>query len=259
MARRRPPSRPWPGLLIGDLDLSTAELFVAIAAATSGAIVQGVIGFGYALVIVPALLVAMPSAVPATPLLLALPMVLTMAVRERRAIDRGAVVRLTAGRVPGTVAGAAVIASVSIDAVTAIVGVALVVTAGLSAFSAEVDTSRPTQVVAGAASGFLGTVASLGGPIMGLALQSWAGPALRSTLAATFALGVGLSLGALAVAGAVDSASLVLAVVLMPSTLLGLWLSRPLAARLRGGRLRTAVLLFAGLSGVAALLRVLVF
>ena len=254
-----PLARVPAGPLIADLDLSTAELVVCVVAATCGAVVQGVIGFGYALVVVPALLFAMPSAVPATPLLLALPMVLTMAVRERRAIDRGAVVRLTAGRVPGKVVGAAVIASVSVDAVTAIVGVALVVTAGLSAFSAEVDTSRPTQVAAGAASGFLGTVASLGGPIMGLALQSWAGPALRSTLATTFALGVVLSLGALAVAGAVDSESLVLALVLMPSTGLGLWLSRPLAVRLRGGRLRTAVLVFAGLSGVAALVRVVLF
>jgi uncharacterized protein len=230
---------------------------LVLVAATAGAVVQGVIGFGYALVVVPALLFAAPEAVPATPLLLALPMVTTMAVRERRAIDRGAVARLTLGRVPGTVLGAALIASVSVDAVTAIVGVGLLVTVGASVLRAEVDPSRPTQVAAGALSGFLGTVASLGGPIMGLALQSWAGPALRSTLATTFALGVGLSLGALAAAGAVDRDALLLALVLMPATFAGLWLSRPLASRLAGPRLRLGVLAFAGLGGLAALLRVL--
>ncbi len=239
-----------------DLDVTTAGLLVAAAATAAGAVIQGVIGFGYALVVVPALLFAAPETVPATPLVLALPLVLTMAVRERRDIDRGSVVRLTAGRVPGTIAGAAVIASVSVDAVTVIVGVALLITVGLSALRTEVEASRPTQVLAGTASGFLGTVASLGGPILGLALQSRPGPELRATLAMVFGLGALLSLGALAVAGAVDRDAVVLAAILTPATFAGLLLGRPVAGRLDGGRLRTAVLAFAGAGGVAALLRV---
>jgi hypothetical protein len=51
--------------------------------------------------VVPALLFAAPETVPATPLFLALPLVLTMAVRERRDLDRGSALRLTIGRVPG--------------------------------------------------------------------------------------------------------------------------------------------------------------
>jgi hypothetical protein len=243
--------------LLLDLDLTAAGFALAAVAATAGAVVQATIGFGYALVVVPALLFAAPETVPATPLLLALPMVLSMAVRERRDMDRGGVLRLTAGRVPGTVLGAALIASVSVDAVTVVVGVGLLVTVALSAVQREVETSRTTQVAAGTLSGFLGTVASLGGPIMGLALQSWPGPALRATLAAVFALGAALSLAALAVAGAVDRDALLLAVVLMPATFAGLWLGRPLAHRLDGARLRTFVLVFAGAGGVGALLRVL--
>ena len=240
-----------------DLELTVGAFALAACAAAAGAVVQGVIGFGYALVIVPALLFAAPSTVPATPLLLALPMVLWMAVRERTAIDRGGVARLAGGRVPGTVLGAAVIAGTSVDAVTLIVGVGLLVTVALSAVQAEVSASGPTQVAAGALSGFLGTVASLGGPIMGLALQSWPGPALRSTLATTFALGAVMSLAALAVAGAVDREALLLAALLWPATFAGLWFGRPLARRLDGSRLRVAVLAFAGLGGVAALVRVL--
>jgi uncharacterized membrane protein YfcA len=92
---------------------------------------------------------------------------------------------------------------------------------------------------------------------MGLALQSWPGPAMRSTLAAVFALGCVLSLGALGIAGAVDRGALLLAVVLCPATFAGLWLGRRVAARLDQTRLRTLVLGFAGLGGVGALLRVL--
>jgi hypothetical protein len=144
---------------------------------------------------------------------------------------------------------------VSVDAVTAIVGVALLITVGVSALRTEVDPSRPTQVLAGTASGFLGTVASLGGPILGLALQSRPGPELRATLALVFGLGASCRSARSPspapwprrdrARGAPDAA-----------TFAGLLLGRPLAGRLDGGRLRTAVLAFAGAGGVAALLRV---
>ena len=56
-----------------------AVLAVAVAA---GAVIQGSIGFGYALVAVPAMVLLLPWAVPVTPLFLALPMTLLMSVRN---------------------------------------------------------------------------------------------------------------------------------------------------------------------------------
>ena len=54
-----------------------------------GAVIQGSIGFGYALVAVPALVLLLPWSVPVTPLLLALPMTILMSAREWGAIDFG--------------------------------------------------------------------------------------------------------------------------------------------------------------------------
>ena len=81
-----------------------AVLAVAVAA---GAVVQGSIGFGYALVAVPAMVLLFPWAVPVTPLLLALPMTLLMSAREWRSIDLGGFALITGGRLVGTVAGVA--------------------------------------------------------------------------------------------------------------------------------------------------------
>jgi hypothetical protein len=66
-----------------------------------------------------------------------------------------------------------------------------------------------------------------------------------------------MSLGALALAGAVHQDAVMLGGLLAPVTLCGLAASRPLAARLDAGRLRVAVLAFAGIGGAAAILRVL--
>jgi len=235
------------------LELTAAELVFALAMTAAGAVVQGAIGFGYALVVVPALLLVAPGAVPAAPLLLALPMVLAMAVRERRAIDRPVAARLVAGRVPGTVLGAAVVSAVAVDTITVLVGVSLLLTVALSTLATDVRPRPPAQLAVGFASGLMGTVASLGGPIMGLALQSRPAPELRATLATAFAAGVVLSLAALAVAGEVAGQAVAIALVLAPATLLGLRGGQRVASRLAGTPLRPAVLAFAAAGGTVAI------
>jgi uncharacterized membrane protein YfcA len=67
-----------------------AVVAVLAGAVAAGAVIQGSIGFGYALVAVPAMVLLLPWAVPVTPLFLALPMTLLMSAREWRSIDLGA-------------------------------------------------------------------------------------------------------------------------------------------------------------------------
>jgi uncharacterized membrane protein YfcA len=74
-------------------------LFVAVGL---GAVVQGSVGFGFALVVVPALTLIRPEVLPATVLLLTLPMALTMAVRERHAMNISGLAYLLFGRVVGS-------------------------------------------------------------------------------------------------------------------------------------------------------------
>ena len=238
--------------------MSLAELAVVLVAAFAGTVLQGSLGFGFALVAVPALLLVEPSALPVTPLLLAIPMVVTMALRERGAIDLPGFWRMTVGRVPGTVVGTWALVALGTDAATALVGTLLVAAVALSLLASAVVATPRTQLAAGFVSGVMSTTGAIGGPALGLAYQRRPGPELRSTLALAFAVGVVLSLLTLGVAGEVRGEQVVWALELLPAMALGLWVSRFTARRLDGRLLRPAVLAFAGLSGVAALVRALV-
>ncbi len=54
------------------------KLLVLLFAVAAGAVVQGLIGFGFALVVVPVLTFVRPEVLPATVLLLTLPLSVTM-------------------------------------------------------------------------------------------------------------------------------------------------------------------------------------
>ncbi len=231
------------------------ELALCAAAAIAGAAVQGAIGFGYALVVVPALLLVAPEAVPVTPLVVATPMVMFQALAERRALDAAGFARMTAGRVPGTALGAWILTMVGSSFVAAAAGALLLSAVAASALSGSRSTSRPLEVAAGFASGVAGTVGAVGGPYLGLAYADRPGPVLRATISLAFAVGVVLSLTAVGIAGEIEPGPLRLGLVLMPFTFLGLWAGRRLTARLDGGMLRPAVLAFAALAGAFALLR----
>ncbi len=234
--------------------LSALELGLVALACFSGTVVQGAIGFGFALVTVPTLLLVEPAAVPVTALLLALPLTITLAFRERKALDLRGAVEVTVGRLPGTAAGSWVVGVASTRTLSALVG-GLLLAAALVSAGVRVDPGRPTRLVAGFASGVMGTVAAVGGPAVALAYQTRPGPEVRATLSVTFVLGLVLSFAALALAGEVARWQAELALVLLPAVALGLLASRRLAGRLDGGRLRPAILLFAGAAGAAAIVR----
>jgi len=240
------------------LDVSLLELVACAFGAVGGAALQGAIGFGYALVMVPILLLIAPEAVPVTPLTVATPMVFVQAFAERHALDRGGFARLTAGRVPGTVLGAWMLTVAGSAFIAAAAGAFLLLAVLASAVRGVRSTSRPLEVVAGFASGIAGTVGAVGGPYLALAYADRSGPVLRSTISLAFAVGVVFSLAAVGVAGQIDRAPLLLGLVLIPATFAGLFAGRRLTARLDRGWLRPAVLAFAGAAGAFALLRAVV-
>ncbi len=237
------------------LDLSWLELALCAVAACAGAVVQGTIGFGYALVVVPALLLLAPAAVPVTPLTVATPMVFVQAVAERRALDRGGFLRMTLGRIPGTVLGAWVLTVAGVSFVAAAAGVLVLLAVAASAARGARSISARLEVAAGFASGLAGTVGAVGGPYLALAYADRAGPVLRATVSFAFAVGVVLSLAAVGLAGEIERGPLLLGVALVPTTFLGLALGRRLTGRLDRGWLRPVVLGFAAAAGVFAILR----
>lgn len=249
-----PVAAQWTGVF-GDLDLSALEFVVCAVAAAGGAVVQALLGFGYALVVVPALLVIAPDAVPATALVVALPMVTWVAWAERRAIDRPGFWRMSLARIPGTVLGAIVLGLVGTRAIATLAGALLLLAVVFTGLRGARRASPALEVAAGFGSGAAGTVAAVGGPYLGLAFADRPPDVLRGTVSAAFAVGIVMSLVAVAVAGRLSQDDVTLGIALMPATGVGLALGRGVGRRLRTARLRPAVLGVAAGAGLFALAR----
>ena len=228
-----------------------AVLAVAVAA---GAVIQGSIGFGYALVAVPALVLLLPWSVPVAPLLLALPMTVLMSAREWRSIDFGGFFLITTGRLLGTIAGVALLVFVPGGWLSTLTGLLILAAALASFFKQSFEVRNGTRLTGGIASGVVGTVAALGGTPLALVYQDRSGAELRSTLSISFVVGIAMSLIGLRLAGKVEWRHFVLALELLPGLLVGLWASRLVVKRLNERWLRPAVLTFAAVAGVVIVL-----
>jgi uncharacterized membrane protein YfcA len=231
-----------------------ATIVIISVAVAIGAVIQGSIGFGYALVAVPALVLLLPWAVPVTPLLLALPLTTLMSAREWRSIDFDGFLLITLGRLLGTTAGVALLVLVPRGSLSTLTGLLIVAAALASFFKPSFQVRNSTRLTGGVASGVVGTVAALGGTPLALVYQDRSGAELRSTLSVSFVVGIAMSLVGLGLAGKVEVRHFVLALELLPGLLVGLWASRWVVKRLNERWLRPAVLTFAAVAGVAIIL-----
>lgn len=236
-------------------EVSAIAFALCCVAAFGGGVLQAVIGFGYALLVVPTMLLIRPELIPTAPLVVATPMVLWLAWADRRGMDVGTFWRMTAGRMPGTVLGAWLLGLIGTTLLSEAAGLLLILAAGASLVRGARRASPGMEVGAGFASGVAGTVGAVGGPYLGLAMADRPGPTLRATVSAAFGVGVVVSLAALAVAGRIEREAVVLGLTLIPATGVGLFFGRRLTGRADGRWLRPAVLTFAAAGGLFALLR----
>lgn len=224
---------------------------------TTGAALQGSVGFGLGLFSVPLLLLFAPELVPGP--LLAASIVLTMLLAhgERGAIAWNDLGWALAGRIPGIVAAAALLAVISQNSIGLWSGILVLLAVGLSASGLHVPLNRRSLVAAGVLSGLLGTAVSIGGPPIALLYQREPGPRLRGTLSAFFLIGVALSLVGLAAADRFGIVELRLAAYLVPGIVVGFFVSRRAAGFLDRGYTRPAILIISALSSLVVLLRAL--
>ena len=238
------------------IDLTSVDGALVAASIVAGALVQGAVGFGFALVCAPVIALVEPAALPAVVLLLSIPLNTFVALRERPHIDLDGIHHLLGGLVAGTAGGTAIMAVMPAASLSVAFGAAIVVVSGLSVLRPHPGEIRhPVRIAAGTASGLINTVAATGGPPVALLYQRRPGPQLRSTLAVVFLISIVLSLGGLAIAGRLERQHATTALALLPALALGALASKAAARRLDERWLRPAVLTFAAASGMAAIVR----
>lgn len=240
------------------MHVSATEFIILALGAAAGGAVQGSIGFGQNLVLVPIVALVVPEAVPGALVALGVPLTAIMAAREWHGVDWPGLGWIVLGRVPGTVVGVLIVALVSGNLLATLAGSAVLAGVLLSLLAGHVPVNRETATSAGATAGVLGTIAAIDGPPLALLYQRHPGPTIRATLACAFLVGAAMSFTALVSAGEVHGWQLLLALALVPALLIGLACST-LVTRLVGERsLRPAVLALVTVAGVAAILRGLV-
>jgi hypothetical protein len=234
----------------------TLPAFVAATAViVAGAILQGTIGFGLALLAAPLLHLIDARLVPGPLMVSSAVLTVLMARREWHAVRGRDLGWSLAGRVAGTVAAVAVLSALSARGMDLLFGGLVLAAVALTAVGV---TFRPTPralLTAGAASGFMGTATSIGGPPIALVYQHETGARIRGTLSAFFVVGVLISVAALAAVGRFGWLEIQLGGLLIPGTVLGYWLSHHTAGRLQDRQIRPAVLIVSGGAAIGVILR----
>ena len=238
--------------------IAPAALLLAVLITTVAAAVQGTLGFGFAVVSVPALSLLDSRLAPVPQLLVV--GVLTVATfwRERRDADLSGVGWILAGRVPGTAIGVGLLKLANPMALDLMVAALVLLAVVFLAGGFRVIDSIRNQVGAGLVSGVFAVVASIGGPPLALLYREKRGPTIRATLAAIFSVGLVLTVSGRALAGEISWLDLHVAVVLLPALLVGLYASNPLRGRIEGRPLRVGTLALATLAALGLVGRVVV-
>ncbi|MDK7884212.1 sulfite exporter TauE/SafE family protein [Corynebacterium striatum] len=188
----------------------------------AGTICQGTIGFGLGTIATPILTLVKPELVPTLILMLALVIASITTIKTHEQVAWKVVAISSLARLPGTLLGAWAVATLSHDGLSLIIGCAVILAMSLSGLGWSPQPNTRNTVVAGVASGFLGTSTSIGGPPMALIMKRFDPRRVRGTLSATFVLGCIISLITLGVSGQITMFQLKAAAAYLPLTIIGL-------------------------------------
>lgn len=238
--------------------MTAGALAVVAASILAAAVVSTISGFGFALLSVPLMTLAVDThTAVVVSTLTGVIVTLNQAWRQRAHADAALVKRMTLASYAGMPFGLLIFTAVSGRVLLRILGLAVLVAVVL--LLAGLDLSRrgrSVDLVAGFVAGVLGTSISTNGPPLVFALQArrLTADAFRGTILTVFAL---CNVGAIALflaAGAVTREGLVASAVSVPALTAGQLIGRPLRPRIQGPRFRALVLVMLTAAGGRALL-----
>ncbi|MDV2419711.1 sulfite exporter TauE/SafE family protein [Corynebacterium tuberculostearicum] len=188
----------------------------------AGTITQGTIGFGLGTIATPIIALIRPELVPTLILLLALCISSYTLARTYHETSWRVIGISSLARIPGSLVGAWAIASLSPNGLSIFIGCAVLFAMTLSSLGWSPRPTTLNTLMAGVASGILGTSTSIGGPPMALIMKRFDPDRTRGTLAGTFVLGTLVSLIILAFSGQISSTQMGAAAAYLPLVIVGL-------------------------------------
>jgi uncharacterized membrane protein YfcA len=238
--------------------VSIASYSIVAVAIILASCMQASIGFGMGMLAAPIVAIVDPGLIPGTLIMLATLLTIFVVVREHQDIDLGGTGWALVGRVPGTIAGALLLAALPERALAMVLAGVVLVGVALTSFGWIPAPHRRNLVLAGATSGVLGTATSIGGPPMALVWQNTTGARLRGTMSGFFLVGSLMSIGALTLTGAVDGHTVSSFAVLMPAVAVGFGLSRLVNHLLDPQRQRWVAIVISAVGAIVLIVRQLI-
>lgn len=230
---------------------------LAFAVVAVGALLQGSVGFGLALVAAPLLVLLDPLFVPGPLLLAALVLALLMSYRERREVDLGMLRWAVVGRIAGGSAAAYLLASLPKEPLALLFAGLVLLGVLLSLSGLSVEPTDRSLLGASVLSGFMGTITAIGGPPMAMLYQNSPGPKLRGMLSSFFVAGTIISLSLLTAVGKFGLREARAGLLLVPGILAGFAVSAFVAPHLDKRAVRPLVLFVSAASAFAVIIRTL--
>jgi uncharacterized membrane protein YfcA len=242
--------------------LSVAQVLLLVALSLVGAFVQGATGLGYGLVVTPALVAVLePRQAIFAALASAFVLNWLMLVGAGRPHVRGdGVPTVLLWALPGFVAGAVIIGSISKSHLQVAVGVAVIIAVLARAWHPGVLPPGPrrsaARAVAGLTAGLLTTTVSASGPPLALWMDAeGATPReFRDTLNVLFAICNFVGMAVLAFSELPHRRTVAVTLILLPGLVTGLVIGRRVAPRLMPATARRLALGVVGTTGVASVL-----
>ena len=236
-------------------ELSLLQILLANLAILAGACLQGVAGYGIGTLSAPLLFLVSPMLLPAPLILNAILLTVMMLIRNRASLGFREVRFAIAGDVVGTLLAGLTLMALSGPSFSLVFGVLVLLAVALSLVGVRPRLTPASSLVAGAASGYMGTITAVGGPPIAMIYQNERGPLVRANMSAFFLFASCASVAMLAFSGYTGRTELGLFVVMLPGMVAGFLLSGLLVHRMPFGALRPLILAIAAAGGLAALVR----
>jgi len=230
------------------MEWTLTNIFLATIFVSLGALLQAASGLGAGIIIVPLLAFLSFELIPGPVIFASLMLTAMMAYRGRTNIDYSGMRILLLGLILGALVAAYFIATLPLQNLGLLFGILILVAVVLSIAAPKFSFNHKSYFSAGTLSGFMGTSAGVGAPVLALLYQHHAGPTIRATLAFLYFISSIIMLLFLNFAGRFGVNEFVMGLYLIPGFMIGYFVSPKLVSYIDKGYARIAVLLISTLS-----------
>ena len=238
-----------------ELGLSPLTIAAALAVVTAASAIQATVGMGMALIGVPLLALVDPRFIPGPMLLGGLVQTVASTYRARHHLETRDLKWSIVGLGVGTLVGAVILDQFNGPSLPRVFGVLVLTAVAISASGVRVPATKRAFLIAGTASGVMGTMVGIHGPPIALVLQNAKPDTIRAMLSAFFTVAGFGAVVALVSVGLFGMEQLIMAAILVPGAAAGFFIA-PLFGRFAVGRaMRIAILSVSAGGGLMLLLR----